>query len=234
MTPVTSRPCEDPRRRLPARQRVRHRYCLHMPTKRRDAEANRERILLAARELLARHPTASMDDVAQAAGVVRRTVYAHFPNRDALHDGLVDKCSADLLAAARGTDRSGLEPEVALADFALAMWVVGDDYRLLMSLAETDLGAPGLREMLAPIRAQARELIVRGRESGRFATHLEPDVLTLALQAMTLSLVESVNEGIWTDDGSGFATAALIAAGVPAPAAADAVTKAIKLKLAHD
>jgi AcrR family transcriptional regulator len=205
-----------------------------MPTRRRDAEANRERILLAARDLLARHPTASMDDVAQAAGVVRRTVYAHFPTRDALLDGLADKCSGDLLAAVRGTDRSALEPEVALADFALTVWAVGADYRLLMSLAETDLGAAGLREMLAPIRAQARELVVRGRESGRFGTHLEPDVLTSALQAMSLSLVQSVNDGIWADEGSGIAIAVLIAAGVPAEAAEKAVTEAFSRDLAHD
>mgnify|MGYP000529473317 CR=1 FL=1 len=38
-------------------------------------------------------PDASMDDVAKAAGVVRRTVYAHFDSREALINGIVvDSC----------------------------------------------------------------------------------------------------------------------------------------------
>ncbi|WIM97010.1 TetR/AcrR family transcriptional regulator [Actinoplanes oblitus] len=206
-----------------------------MPAKRRDAEANRDRILRAAQELLSRNPAASMDDLAQAAGVVRRTVYAHFPTRDALLDGLSDKVSAHLLAALGGTDRSGLEPEVALADFALTVWTVGAEYRLLMTLAEADLGgASRLHELLAPIRARGVELLVRGRASGRFATHLPPGVLTLALQGMTLSMIQAVNEGVWSDDGTGVAVAVLIAAGLGPGAAEKAVEQARNLKVAHD
>ncbi|MBB4738709.1 AcrR family transcriptional regulator [Actinoplanes octamycinicus] len=205
-----------------------------MPAKRRDAEANRDRILRAAQDLLSRNPAASMDDLAQAAGVVRRTVYAHFPTRDALLDGLSDKVSTHLLGALGGTDRSGLEPEVALADFALTVWTVGAEYRLLMTLADADLGASRLHELLAPIRAQGLELLVRGRASGRFATHLPPELLTLALQGMTLSMIQAVNEGVWSDDGTAAATGVLIAAGLPVTAAEEAVARARNLKVAHD
>jgi AcrR family transcriptional regulator len=45
------------------------------------AAANRRHILAVATRELARDPDASMDDVARAAGVVRRTVYGHFPSR---------------------------------------------------------------------------------------------------------------------------------------------------------
>ncbi|WP_189329083.1 TetR/AcrR family transcriptional regulator [Actinoplanes ianthinogenes] len=206
-----------------------------MPAKRRDAEANRDRILRAAQDLLSRNPTASMDDLAQAAGVVRRTVYAHFPTRDALLDGLSDKVSGHLLGALGGTDRSGLDPEVALADFALTVWTVGAEYRLLMTLADADLGSVSrLHELLAPIRAQGVELLVRGRASGRFATHLPPELLTLALQGMTLSMIQAVNDGVWSDDGVAVATGVLIAAGLPLKAAEEAVAQARNLKVAHD
>ncbi|WP_043510749.1 MULTISPECIES: TetR/AcrR family transcriptional regulator [unclassified Actinoplanes] len=204
-----------------------------MPTKRRDAEANRDRILRAAQELLSRQPTASMDDVAQAAGVVRRTVYSHFPTREALLDGLADKVSGHLLGALGGTDRSGLEPDVALADFALTVWAVGAEYRLLMTLAEADLSAARLHELLAPIRAQGLELLVRGRAGGRFATHLPPELLTLALQGMTLSMIQAVNDGVWHDDGVAASTAVLVAAGLPVQAAESAIAAARDLKLAH-
>ncbi|MEU4427646.1 TetR/AcrR family transcriptional regulator [Actinoplanes sp. NPDC024001] len=191
--------------------------------RRRDAEANRDRILAAARTLLVANPQASMDELAQAAGVVRRTVYAHFPTRDALIAGLADRAAADMLEALGRTDRTALDPAVALADFSLTLWRAGDQYRLLMSLAEREFGIRGLRDLLKPIRAQAQELLVRGRDAGRFATHLPLPVLGAALQAMTLALLQAVNDELWTEDGVRASTAILIAAGLPAAEAEAAI-----------
>jgi TetR/AcrR family transcriptional regulator of autoinduction and epiphytic fitness len=201
--------------------------------RRRDAEENRDRILRAARTLLARQPAASMDDLAQAAGVVRRTVYAHFPNRDELLAGLADKCSADLLEALSRTDRDALDPDVALADFALTLWTAGDEYRLLISLAESNLGMAGIRELLLPVAAQSYALLERAHASGRFATHLPLPVLSAALQAMTLAMMQAVNDELWTDDGARAAVAVLVAAGLPVAAAEEAVQRATSQDIAH-
>lgn len=194
--------------------------------RRRDAEENRDRILRAARTLLARQPAASMDDLAQAAGVVRRTVYAHFPNRDALLAGLADRCATDLLDALAVTDRAALEPEVALADFALTVWAAGEQYRLLISLAETGLGMAGLRDLLHPIAEQSYQLLVRGREQGRFATHLPLPVLSVALQAMTLAMMRAVNDELWADDGTRSTAGLLVAAGLTPADAEEAIRRA--------
>jgi TetR/AcrR family transcriptional regulator of autoinduction and epiphytic fitness len=194
--------------------------------RRRDAEENRDRILLAARTLLVTNPGASMDDVAQAAGVVRRTIYGHFPNRDALLAGLADKAAADMLTALSRTDRSRLDPAVALADFSMTIWTAGDQYRLLMALAESEYGSAGLRDLLAPIRAQSMDLLIRGREEGRFATHLPLPVLSNAMQAVTLALLQAVNDELWAGDGSQAARAVLIAAGLPTADADAAITQA--------
>jgi hypothetical protein len=40
-------------------------------------------------------------------------------------------------------------------------------------------------------------------------------VLSSALEALTISLLESVNTGTWEDDGTRTAVATLVAAGVP-------------------
>ena len=57
---------------------------------RADARRNRERILEAARELLAAGPPeVQMDDLARRAGVGVGTVYRHFPDKEALMGELV-------------------------------------------------------------------------------------------------------------------------------------------------
>jgi serine phosphatase RsbU (regulator of sigma subunit) len=52
--------------------------------RREDARRNRERIVKAAGRVLAQSPSASLEDVAAAAGVSRTTIYRHFPDRDSL------------------------------------------------------------------------------------------------------------------------------------------------------
>ncbi len=51
---------------------------------RADARRNREAVLEAAVRLLGDRPDASMQEVAEASGVGRTTVYRHFPNREDL------------------------------------------------------------------------------------------------------------------------------------------------------
>ncbi len=70
--------------------------------RRSHARSNRVRLLAAAREELGRDPDASLDEIARAAGVVRRTLYGHFPNREALIDALADRGPG---AAGRGVHR---------------------------------------------------------------------------------------------------------------------------------
>ncbi|MBW8300174.1 MAG: TetR/AcrR family transcriptional regulator [Hydrogenophaga sp.] len=60
------------------------------PLREAQAHETRERILSAATELLGRNPIGdfSMDEIATAAGVERRTVFRHFSNKEALLDAL--------------------------------------------------------------------------------------------------------------------------------------------------
>ena len=59
--------------------------------RRADALRNRERILEAAKRMLERSPSATLADIAAAAGVARSTLHRRFPNRDALLAALQER-----------------------------------------------------------------------------------------------------------------------------------------------
>jgi serine phosphatase RsbU (regulator of sigma subunit) len=59
--------------------------------RRADAVRNRERILEAAERMLERSPSATLADIAAAAGVARSTLHRRFPNRDALLAALQER-----------------------------------------------------------------------------------------------------------------------------------------------
>ncbi len=65
---------------------------------RADARRNREAVLEAAVRLLGQRPDASMQEVAEASGVGRTTVYRHFPNREDLVRGLFERVVGESLA----------------------------------------------------------------------------------------------------------------------------------------
>ena len=69
---------------------------------RADARRNREKIVNAARTIVAEHgEAAQIDDVARLAGVGVGTVYRHFPNKDALMGELVRMCAGECAVIAR-------------------------------------------------------------------------------------------------------------------------------------
>lgn len=176
----------------------------------------RARILEAAGRELGRDPDSSLGDIAEAAGVVRRTVYGHFSGRAALVERLVEDAAQALRQALATREAPAPDAVTALARFVLDVWPVGERYRMLLRLAPHDLGAERVDEILAPARDAATAIIARGQRQGLFRAGLPPGPLSRALEGYLLGLLECVNTGIWTDDGTRAATAALIAMGVDA------------------
>ncbi|MFG2349778.1 TetR/AcrR family transcriptional regulator [Streptomyces phaeochromogenes] len=182
---------------------------------RRNSRSNRARILATARQELGRNPDVTLEEIARAAGVVRRTLFGHFPGRAALLDALAEEASEALRGVVARKPDAVEAPERAFARFVLSIWSVGDRYRLLLALARQDLGMERVSEVLAPARDAATAVLERGQRAGVFHDHLPAAVLSSALEALTISLLESVNAGTWEDDGTQTAVATLVAAGVP-------------------
>ena len=141
------------------------------------ADANRRRILDVALAELLRDPDASMDQIARAAGVVRRTVYGHFPNREALVGTLVDG-AVEAVAAAHAAGRAAAEgPAESVALATLRVWEVADRYRILVALAQRSVTMQGIRDRLTPVREACAEVLQRGLDDGVFSSPLPAPAL---------------------------------------------------------
>lgn len=191
------------------------------------ADANRRRILDVALTELLRDPDASMDQIARAAGVVRRTVYGHFPSREALVSTLVDG-AVEAVAAADAAGREGTDDLAqALAGSVLAVWEVADRYRILVALAQRSVTVQGIRERLAPVRAASTALLQRGLDEGVFVSPLPAPALAYVHEQMLFAVMEAVNDGLLAAEEAGRSAAVsmLTAAGVPASLATALVAK---------
>ena len=86
---------------------------------RADAQRNRERILVAAKEVFTRDgATASLDDIARLAGIGPGTLDRHFPTRDALIEA-VYRSEVEKLAAAEQRFAATMPPLEALRAWML-------------------------------------------------------------------------------------------------------------------
>ena len=107
---------------------------------------------------------ASMNDVAEAAGVARATVYRYFPNREALLDELARAAVSDVDARLASARIDEVSPEEGIARAVRALVDVGNSFVLL--------ARERLRSDPDAVRAQAHPAAapaVRAR-SGRAGT----------------------------------------------------------------
>ncbi|WP_333777627.1 TetR/AcrR family transcriptional regulator [Streptomyces sp. IBSBF 3136] len=191
------------------------------------ADANRRRILDVALAELLRDPDASMDQIARAAGVVRRTVYGHFPSREALISTLVDGAVEALTEADAGSRAGVADPAEAVARSVLAIWAIADRYRLLVALAQRTVTVQGIRDRLAPLRENKIQVLRRGLDEGVFTSPLPAPALAYVHEQLLFAVMEAVNDGLVPPEEAGHSATVtvLTAAGVPAAAATGLVAR---------
>ena len=157
-----------------------------MPTLRRDAARNRERILAAARELDSAGEPMQLNAVARRADVGIGTVYRHFASPEALAEGLIEHRFVQLIADARSAAEN---PDAlgALRDFlAESLRLFVDDPAFASASVNPN-----------PVRDETREL--RGTLIGEFGTlvarsasRLRPGLDAMDLMILTCGLGYSV------------------------------------------
>jgi AcrR family transcriptional regulator len=98
---------------------------------RADARRNRRTVLDAAVALLAQRPQATMQEVADASGLGRTTVYRHFPKRQDLIDALFDEVLREAAATMEEAVRAPSSARALLCDIGERIIAIGDRFAFL-------------------------------------------------------------------------------------------------------
>jgi AcrR family transcriptional regulator len=167
---------------------------------RRDAQLNRERILVAARTLLARDGVdASVEDITRTAGVGMGTLYRHFPTKEELVDAVLEDSFAEIVRFAQQAVAdedawrgfSGFLEEV-LAQHAL-------NRGLKDALATSEHGRERLDAMRARMRPLLRELIARAQAQGTLRPDVTPEDVPMLFwtSGRVIEATEAVAPDYW-------------------------------------
>lgn len=163
------------------------------PPRRRRADADRSRsaILTAASTLLAHRPDSSVEAVAEAAGVTRQTVYAHFASRDALVAAVVDRITDETVAAIAAAELDTGPAADALLRLIDTSWQIAERYPLL----QQPIALTGERARHEPVTDRLERVIRRGQEAGEFDRTLPVTWLSAATIALGHAAGEAVGSG---------------------------------------
>jgi AcrR family transcriptional regulator len=177
----------------------------HRSRKRRlDAERSRVAVLDAAIAVLGRQADASIEDIAAAAGVVRQTVYAHFPSRTALLGAVVDYLTIETANALDALDLTTPTPGEALRRWLEASWAIVQRYPVLLSPVIAVAAPPtDEQDRHRPVTAQLGELVRRGCQAGVFEARHPEDWMISATIALGHAAGQQVTAGRMSPDEAG-------------------------------
>ena len=162
---------------------------MHSARRRRaDAERSVAAILDAAVDALASDPEVSMAEIARRAGVVRATIYVHFPTREALLEAVTERSIAEAAAVIAAAEPDRGEPAEALQRVVTAAWRHLERYHALVAI-NTQQPPAELRRRHRPVLSLLQPLIERGQRNGTF----RPDLPAQWHLSMLLALIHAAS-----------------------------------------
>jgi AcrR family transcriptional regulator len=152
--------------------------------RRSDAERSAAVVLDAAVRVLGRHPEAKVEQIAVEAGVTRQTVYAHFPSRPLLISAVIDRITAEAMAALDAAEADGGTVTEALLGWLDVTWRLFDRYPLLRHPSALAADPAESDRQHAPVAQRLERLIAKGQVAGEFDDALNPAWLVSATIAL--------------------------------------------------
>jgi AcrR family transcriptional regulator len=153
---------------------------------RADARRNRAAVMEAGARLLADRPMASMQEIADASGVGRTTVYRHFPAREDLVAALVSQVADETTAVTEEVVANGASAEEVLRSLAARTVSLGRRWSFLRSQRQ---------EVLASLQRSDeayRTWVVRAQRAGELRRDFDADfILAITRTMITAAIDES-------------------------------------------
>ncbi|MEA2441121.1 MAG: hypothetical protein QOH76_2545 [Thermoleophilaceae bacterium] len=156
--------------------------------RRADAERSIARIQDAAIEALAGDPDASMAEIARRAGVVRATIYVHFPTREDLIAAITERAIAEVTDVIAAAEPQQGEAAEALQRVIAAAWRTLGRFHALVAI-NAQLPGGELRARHDPVLALLEPLVERGQRDGSFRS----DVPVQWHLSMILALIHAAS-----------------------------------------
>ena len=156
----------------------------YVRTMRADARRNHDAVLEAGATLLAERPGASMQEIADASGVGRTTVYRHFPAREDLVAALVARVVEEVTQVSNTAFSGGEGPaDEILRRFATDLVAIGARWRLLRELQED------VRASLGESDRMFRDWIASRQASGELRDDLPADWVLVATRGLVTEAI---------------------------------------------
>src|SRR4051794_32714703 len=155
------------------------------PKRRRaDAERSISSIIDAALAALASDPDVSMAEIARRAGVVRATVYMHFPTRESLLDAVMEDATTQVADAIQEAEPERGEPREALERVLRATWQQLSQFHGVLGININRLSSTELRRRHLPMTTQIVPLLERGQAEGVFRSDVSATWLIAVVRAI--------------------------------------------------
>ncbi|WP_036319396.1 TetR/AcrR family transcriptional regulator [Microbacterium sp. B24] len=158
---------------------------------RKDAAANRAGILQAAATTLALDPSASIDQIARAAGLSRRALYGHFDDRQALLTELIAAGAQRFNAIASSLHEP--HPPLALARLTAALWAEAAHVQVAAALALDDTRLEQTAAALAPLRRTLVEVVRAGQDDGTLRIDMAAPTLARLIEETARAAVSRID-----------------------------------------
>jgi TetR/AcrR family transcriptional repressor of mexCD-oprJ operon len=173
---------------------------------------DRDHVLRSAAALLTRRATATMDEVAKAAGIGRATLHRHFAGRDALVRALESLGIQETESALDAARLDEGPAEDALRRFVGAVEPAAGLLAFLVT--ENQLFEGEVHAGWSRIDGRISALFRRGQERGEFRIDLPPAWLTEALYGLIGACAWSIQDGRVAARDFSYMTAELLLGGV--------------------
>lgn len=188
--------------------------------RRADARQNADKIVQAAITCLGRNSEASMNDIAQEAGVGRVTLYGHFPSREALVEAALVRLLTRGDEVLEAVDLTG-DPRDGLRALMESGWLLIAQAASVLQAAQAVLPPARVHELHAKPEQRVHDLIRRGQTEGVFRTDVPADLLAGVLHHILHGTATDVATGrLDPADAPGFVAEMALAVCVTPPAPA--------------